>query len=142
MKPAKAIGGDFYDYFLIDDRKLGFAVGDVSGKGVPAALFMSVSRTVLAHHRLRGRRAGRRPIEGQRHPVARQYRGHVRHDLLRRARPRDGQSRLFERGARRCDAADGRQDLRAVGLHGAGDRPHRRRGLSDGDAHISSPAIP
>jgi adenylate cyclase len=47
MKPAKAIGGDFYDYFLIDDKKLGFAVGDVSGKGVPAALFMSVSRTVL-----------------------------------------------------------------------------------------------
>ena len=47
MKPAKTVGGDFYDYFLINDRKLGFAVGDVSGKGVPAALFMSVSRTVL-----------------------------------------------------------------------------------------------
>ncbi len=47
MKPAKSVGGDFYDYFLINDRKLGFLVGDVSGKGVPAALFMSVSRTVL-----------------------------------------------------------------------------------------------
>ncbi len=47
MKPAKDIGGDFYDYFMIADNKLGFAVGDVSGKGVPAALFMSVSRTVL-----------------------------------------------------------------------------------------------
>jgi serine phosphatase RsbU (regulator of sigma subunit) len=47
MRPAKAVGGDFYDYFLISDKKLGFAVGDVSGKGVPAALFMSVSRTVL-----------------------------------------------------------------------------------------------
>jgi serine phosphatase RsbU (regulator of sigma subunit)/CHASE2 domain-containing sensor protein len=47
MKPAKAVGGDFYDYFFIGDAKLGFAVGDVSGKGVPAALFMSVSRTVL-----------------------------------------------------------------------------------------------
>jgi adenylate cyclase len=47
MKPAKSVGGDFYDYFLIDDTKLGFAVGDVSGKGVPAALFMSVTRTVL-----------------------------------------------------------------------------------------------
>ena len=47
MKPAKAVGGDFYDYFLIDDHKLALAVGDVSGKGVPAALFMSVSRTVL-----------------------------------------------------------------------------------------------
>lgn len=47
MKPAKSVGGDFYDYFLIDDDRLAFAVGDVSGKGVPAALFMSVSRTVL-----------------------------------------------------------------------------------------------
>jgi len=47
MRPAKAVGGDFYDYFFIGDSKLGFAVGDVSGKGVPAALFMSVSRTVL-----------------------------------------------------------------------------------------------
>lgn len=47
MRPAKAVGGDFYDYFLIDDNALALAVGDVSGKGVPAALFMSVSRTVL-----------------------------------------------------------------------------------------------
>jgi adenylate cyclase len=47
MKPAKDIGGDFYDYFMVADNKLGFAIGDVSGKGVPAALFMSVSRTVL-----------------------------------------------------------------------------------------------
>ncbi|WP_052699262.1 CHASE2 domain-containing protein [Hyphomicrobium sp. 99] len=47
MKPAKSVGGDFFDYFLVNDTKLGFLVGDVSGKGVPAALFMSVSRTVL-----------------------------------------------------------------------------------------------
>ena len=47
MRPAKAVGGDFYDYFLINDTTLALAVGDVSGKGVPAALFMSVSRTVL-----------------------------------------------------------------------------------------------
>lgn len=47
MIPAKQVGGDFFDYFMIDDRNVGFAVGDVSGKGVPAAIFMSVSRTVL-----------------------------------------------------------------------------------------------
>jgi serine phosphatase RsbU (regulator of sigma subunit) len=47
MMPAKSVGGDFFDYFLINDKKLGVAVGDVSGKGVPAALFMSVARTVL-----------------------------------------------------------------------------------------------
>ncbi len=47
MKPAKAVGGDFYDYFQIGEEKLAFVIGDVSGKGVAAALFMSVSRTVL-----------------------------------------------------------------------------------------------
>ena len=47
MTAAKDVGGDFYDYFMIDEDTLGFAVGDVSGKGVPAAIFMSVSRTAL-----------------------------------------------------------------------------------------------
>lgn len=47
MHPARDIGGDFYDYFLIGDRQLVFTVADVSGKGIPAALFMAVSRTVL-----------------------------------------------------------------------------------------------
>lgn len=47
MLPAKEVGGDFYDYFLIDENTLGFAIGDVSGKGIPAAMFMAVSRTVM-----------------------------------------------------------------------------------------------
>jgi phosphoserine phosphatase RsbU/P len=47
MHPAREIGGDFYDYFLLGDKKLALAVADVSGKGIPAALFMAVSRTVL-----------------------------------------------------------------------------------------------
>lgn len=47
MQPAKDVGGDFYDYFLINPDTLGVVIGDVSGKGVPAALFMSVSRTIL-----------------------------------------------------------------------------------------------
>ena len=47
MKPAKEVGGDFYDFFRIDDRHIGIAVADVSGKGVPAALFMVMARTVL-----------------------------------------------------------------------------------------------
>lgn len=45
--PAKEVGGDFYDFFLLDNRRLGFVIGDVSGKGVPAALFMAVCRTLL-----------------------------------------------------------------------------------------------
>ncbi len=47
MQPAKEVGGDFYDFFLIDDDHLGLVIADVSGKGVPAALFMMVSKIVL-----------------------------------------------------------------------------------------------
>ena len=47
MHPAREIGGDFFDYFLLDEQRLALTVADVSGKGVPAALFMAVSRTVL-----------------------------------------------------------------------------------------------
>jgi phosphoserine phosphatase RsbU/P len=47
MKPAKEIGGDFYDCFLLDDDRLCVAVGDVADKGVPAALFMAVTKYLL-----------------------------------------------------------------------------------------------
>lgn len=47
MTPAYNVGGDFFDYFMVTPTRLAFAVGDVSGKGTPAAMFMSVSRTVL-----------------------------------------------------------------------------------------------
>jgi serine phosphatase RsbU (regulator of sigma subunit) len=47
MHPAREIGGDFYDYFLIDANRLAITVADVSGKGIPASLFMAVSRTVM-----------------------------------------------------------------------------------------------
>ena len=47
MDPAKEVGGDFYDYFLIDEDHLGMVMADVSGKGVPAALFMMASKIIL-----------------------------------------------------------------------------------------------
>ena len=47
MDPAKEVGGDFYDAFLIDDDHLCHVIADVSGKGVPASLFMVVSKTVI-----------------------------------------------------------------------------------------------
>jgi len=54
MTPAKDVGGDFYDFFMIDNERIGFVIGDVSGKGVPAALFMAVSRTFLKATALTG----------------------------------------------------------------------------------------
>lgn len=47
LLPAREVGGDLYDFFMIDDEHLCFAIGDVSGKGVPASLFMAVTRTLL-----------------------------------------------------------------------------------------------
>lgn len=47
MSAAKYVGGDFYDFFMIDKDRLGFAIADVSGKGIPAAIFMAISRTVI-----------------------------------------------------------------------------------------------
>ena len=54
MTPAKEVGGDFYDFFLIDDDHLAMVIADVSGKGVPAALFMMVSKTLLKNHLMAG----------------------------------------------------------------------------------------
>ena len=50
MDPAKEVGGDLYDYLLLDDDHLMIVVGDVSGKGVPAALFMVIAKTLLETH--------------------------------------------------------------------------------------------
>jgi ammonium transporter len=50
LQPAREVGGDFYDMFLIDDDHLCFVVADVSDKGVPAALFMAVSKTLIKSH--------------------------------------------------------------------------------------------
>ncbi len=50
MDPAKEVGGDFYDFFLIDDDHLCMVMADVSGKGVPAALFMVIAKTLIKNH--------------------------------------------------------------------------------------------
>ena len=58
MDPAKEVGGDFYDYFLIDDDHLGMVMADVSGKGVPAALFMMASKIILQSVAMLGKSPG------------------------------------------------------------------------------------
>lgn len=47
MKPAREVGGDFYDFFMVDERHMAIVIADVSGKGVPAALFMVIGKTLV-----------------------------------------------------------------------------------------------
>ncbi|MBR6392846.1 MAG: PP2C family protein-serine/threonine phosphatase [Eubacterium sp.] len=50
MEPAKEVGGDFYDFFMVDENNLAIVMADVSGKGVPAALFMVIGKTLIKDH--------------------------------------------------------------------------------------------
>ena len=54
MTPAKEVGGDFYDFFMVDDSHLGIVMADVSGKGVPAALFMVIAKTLITNRSMMG----------------------------------------------------------------------------------------
>jgi sigma-B regulation protein RsbU (phosphoserine phosphatase) len=58
INPAREVGGDFYDFFLMDHDHLWFAIGDVSGKGVPAALFMAVTKTLIKANSSKGITSG------------------------------------------------------------------------------------
>ena len=55
MTPAKEVGGDFYDFFMVDDNHLGMVIADVSDKGVPAALFMMSAKMIIASHAKMGK---------------------------------------------------------------------------------------
>ncbi len=58
MTPAKEVGGDFYDFFLLDERHLAVVMADVSGKGVPASLFMVIGKTLIKDHTQMGKDLG------------------------------------------------------------------------------------
>ncbi len=58
MDPAKEVGGDFYDFFLVDEDHLAIVVADVSGKGVPAALFMVIAKSLIKNHVMMGESPG------------------------------------------------------------------------------------
>ncbi len=59
MTPAKAVGGDFYDFYMIDDDHLCITMADVSGKGIPASLFMMISKIILKNHSMAGKSPSR-----------------------------------------------------------------------------------
>lgn len=58
MNPAKEVGGDFYDFFMVDEDNLAIVIADVSGKGVPAALFMVIGKTLIKDHITSGKDLG------------------------------------------------------------------------------------
>ena len=55
MNPAKEVGGDFYDFFMVDDDHLAIVIADVSGKGIPAAMFMMFSKNIVANNAMLGK---------------------------------------------------------------------------------------
>ena len=63
MSPAKEVGGDFYDYFFVDQDHLALVIGDVSDKGVPSALFMMIAKTLIMNHA----KMGESPVEVMAH---------------------------------------------------------------------------
>ena len=68
MNPAKEVGGDFYDFFLIDDDHLGLVMADVSGKGVPAALFMMASKILIQNYTIM-HRSPKAALEATNHQI-------------------------------------------------------------------------
>ncbi|MCR5451434.1 MAG: PP2C family protein-serine/threonine phosphatase, partial [Lachnospiraceae bacterium] len=59
MNPAKEVGGDFYDFFMVDDDHLALVMADVSGKGIPGAMFMMFSKNIIANNVMLGKNPAR-----------------------------------------------------------------------------------
>lgn len=62
VEPARSVGGDLYDFFMLDDRRLFFQIADVSGKGIPASLFMSITKVLTKSVALRLDESSMRPL--------------------------------------------------------------------------------
>ena len=75
--PARQVSGDYFDYIRVDEDRLGVAIADVSGKGVPASLIMAICRSVLRSQAPADSVAGRGFAEGQSPALSRHQRGHV-----------------------------------------------------------------
>ncbi len=87
IEPAREVGGDLYEVLRVSERRVVVALGDVSGKGIPAALFMAVAVTVLRTLARADRGAGRDPAPSQRRTRGTESARHVRHAAVSRVRP-------------------------------------------------------
>ena len=125
MTPARDVGGDFFDLIRLDDGRIALGVGDVCGKGVPAALFMGITRTLI---RINLRETPDLPgsdPEGERLSHQQQRRRALRHSALRRFRPSLGRGRILQlRPPSRADQARRRRGRNAARRRPAG-RPVR-----------------
>ena len=134
-RPARTVGGDFYDFIELPDGLIGLVVGDVTDKGVPAAMVMAATRSVLRAAAQRLLEPGAVLRAGQRDALLGDPAQHVRHLPLRRARPRHRPAALRQRRPqpadraarrRRLGAARHRHAARADAGHGATRRRRRR----------------
>ena len=102
MIPAREVGGDLYDFFRLDDRRLFLLVGDVAGKGLSASIFMAVSKALYKSTMLRApdARHRRADVRGQRRSLARQPGDAVRHRVRRHSRSRVRRARATATRAR------------------------------------------
>ena len=114
MEPARNVGGDFFDILRLEHGRVGIAVADVSDKGVPAALFMMSSRTLLKGAAIGKRHPRRRAAGGERPPQRGKRRHHVRHGPVCHVRRGDEPGYLCQRRAqllRSSFHADGSSEL-------------------------------
>ena len=96
MTPSRDVGGDFFDLVPLADGRVALGVGDVCGKGVPAALFMGITRTLIRINlRENSRPAGGDP-EGERLSREQQRRPAVRDRAIRRIRSALGRARILQ----------------------------------------------
>ena len=118
-RPAREVGGDFYDFIPLPDGRVGFVVGDVTDKGVPAALVMAATRSVLRASAQRLIEPGERARARQRAPLPGHAGEDVRHLPVRRARPARPATSASPTPATTCPyvkTADGLEELRARGM--------------------------
>ena len=97
MEPARNVGGDFFDVLHLEKGQVGLAIADVSDKGVPAALFMMSSRTLLKGAAIGNSEPGEVPARGQQSAPREQRDRDVRHHAVRGVRPGYRRAHLCER---------------------------------------------